>query len=419
MHRLRHFSRPRQPAIRGVRQCRRRRGPIRMDQTGLQGLTIAPVLREFVEQEALPGTGIDAARFWSGYAALLARFTARNTTLLARRDVLQARIDAWHEARRGQPHDAAAYAAFLAEIGYLQPQPQRVAVGTAHVDDEIGRIAGPQLVVPASNARYALNAANARWGSLYDALYGTDAIPETDGAERGSFYNPRRGANVVARAKAMLDEIAPLARGSHADATGYAVKDGALVTGEAVPLADPSLFAGWTGDAGAPAAGAAAPSRAASRDGAGPRASDRPRRSGGPRRHHRGIGTHHHRRSGGQRRDRRCRGQGAGLSQLARPDAGHAVRALREGRPRDGAPAARGSRLRRTRRRHRHAARPQPAAGAQCGAPPDDRRRARCQRARDVRDGAGLRRDRPDRHARSAARRRRDPQQPHRARSIS
>ena len=220
--------------------------------TASQALTIAPVLRDFVEHEALPGTGIDAAAFWDGYACVLARFSARNTALLARRDELQAQIDAWHDARRGQPHDADAYAAMLARIGYLAPPPAAVAVTTANVDDEIARLAGPQLVVPASNARYALNAANARWGSLYDALYGTDAIADSDGAERRAAFNPARAAKVVARGKALLDQIAPLARGRHADAAGYAITGDALATAAGVALADPAALAGWTGDPARP-----------------------------------------------------------------------------------------------------------------------------------------------------------------------
>ncbi len=211
-------------------------------------LTIAPLLQDFIAAEALPGTGISEAAFWDGYGGLLRRFTDRNAGLLARRDELQRQIDAWHEAHRGVP-DAAEYEAFLEAIGYLLPEPSGVTVATEGVDDEIARIAGPQLVVPGSNARYALNAGNARWGSLYDALYGTDAI---DGA-RESGFDPARGAQVVARGKRLLDELAPLVSGSHADATGYAVLDGALRVGH-TGLADPSRFAGYAGDAAAPRA---------------------------------------------------------------------------------------------------------------------------------------------------------------------
>ncbi len=209
-------------------------------------LTIAPPLKEFIATEALPGTGIAEAAFWDGYAGLLDRFTVRNAALLARRDELQRQVDAWHEAHRGVP-DAAEYKAFLEAIGYLLPEPSGVGVATEGVDDEIARVAGPQLVVPGSNARYALNAGNARWGSLYDALYGTDAI---DGA-RGAGFDPARGAKVVARGKRLLDEVAPPLAGSHADATGYAGLDGALRGGHA-GRADPSRFAGYAGDPAAP-----------------------------------------------------------------------------------------------------------------------------------------------------------------------
>ncbi len=221
-------------------------------------LTIAPVLKDFIDTEALPGTEISADTFWRGFAGLLERFTARNAALLTRRDELQQQIDAWHEAHRGTP-DPAAYQAFLSEIGYLLPEATAagVTVGTEGADDEIARIAGPQLVVPASNARYALNAGNARWGSLYDALYGTDAIADADGAERGRGFNPARGAKVVARGKRLLDEAAPLRGGSHADATGYRVAGHALVVslpGGTTQLADPGQFVGYTGAADAPTA---------------------------------------------------------------------------------------------------------------------------------------------------------------------
>jgi len=221
-------------------------------------LTIAPVLKDFIDTEALPGTGISADAFWRGFAGLLERFTARNAALLTRRDELQHQIDAWHEAHRGTP-DPAAYQTFLSEIGYLLPEATAagVTVGTEGADDEIARIAGPQLVVPASNARYALNAGNARWGSLYDALYGTDAIADTDGAERGRGFNPARGAKVVARGKRLLDEVAPLREGSHADGTGYRVANHALVVSRAggtTQLADPSHFVGYADAADAPTA---------------------------------------------------------------------------------------------------------------------------------------------------------------------
>jgi len=225
--------------------------------TQAASLSIATVLYDFVVNEALPGTGLQPAAFWEGFAALLAEFSPRNRELLAKRDSLQAKIDAWHLAHKGQAHAAAAYQAFLREIGYLLPDPETFSVATDHVDDEIALIAGPQLVVPVSNARYALNAANARWGSLYDALYGTDAISEADGATKGPGYNKLRGAKVVAWGRAFLDTNFPLSTGSHADAQGYKVAGGQLVV--ALPGGDTGLqagakFAGYSGDAEHPTA---------------------------------------------------------------------------------------------------------------------------------------------------------------------
>jgi len=221
------------------------------------GLRIAPSLYNFVAEQALPGTGIVSDAFWSGFAAIIRDLAPRNKELLARRDALQAQIDAWHNDHAGAVPDSAAYEAFLREIGYLLPSPAAFAVETSNVDDEIAHIAGPQLVVPVSNARYALNAANARWGSLYDALYGTDAIAETGGTERGRGYNKVRGAQVVARAKQVLDQAAPLADGSYAAATEFAVEDGRLVVriGQGgTGLRRPEQFAGYLGDAAAPTA---------------------------------------------------------------------------------------------------------------------------------------------------------------------
>ncbi len=220
------------------------------------GLHVAPELLAFVA-EAADGTGVAPGAFWSGFAALVRDLAPRNAALLARRDELQAQIDAWHTSQGAGPYDAAAYTDFLRGIGYLLPEPEPFEVGTMGVDAEIATIAGPQLVVPVTNARYALNAANARWGSLYDALYGTDALPETDGATRGGGFNPVRGAAVVKRAKRVLDETAPLAAGSHADAAGYAIQGGALAVtlpGGFTGLRDPAKLVGYRGDAAAPTA---------------------------------------------------------------------------------------------------------------------------------------------------------------------
>lgn len=222
------------------------------------GLEVAPVLHDFIEREVLPGTGISSEAFWTGLASLIRDFAPRNHDLLAVRDDLQRRINAYHTARAGQPVDGAGYEAFLREIGYIRPEPDPFAVSTNTIDDEIARIAGPQLVVPTSNARYALNAANARWGSLYDALYGTDAIPEEGGAARTGGYNKLRGQRVVARAREFLDQAAPLAAGKHADAVSYVVEGGSLKIGlqggGETALANPAQFAGYRGEASRPSA---------------------------------------------------------------------------------------------------------------------------------------------------------------------
>ncbi len=217
-------------------------------------LEIAPVLHDFIEREALPGTGVAAKAFWDGLEQILTDLAPKNRALLERRDALQAMIDAWHSERRGRIFDAAQYKAFLTEIGYLAPVGLDFTIDTANVDDEIARLAGPQLVVPVTNARYALNAANARWGSLYDALYGTDAIPGRESAGPG--YDPARGAQVIAWARRFLDDSAPLAEGSHADATAYSVEGGRLVVarkdGKTTALANPAAFAGFAGEAATP-----------------------------------------------------------------------------------------------------------------------------------------------------------------------
>jgi malate synthase len=222
-----------------------------MDRVDVDGLKVAKPLHDFIQNEALPGTGVDAAAFWRGFAAIVHEMAPRNRALLAQRDALQTRIDAWHEHTKG-PVDVAAYRGFLNEIGYLQPDPAPFTITTENVDPEIAKVAGPQLVVPITNARYALNAANARWGSLYDALYGTDAIAGADGAERGQGLNPVRAQRVVAYAKEWLDQVAPLSGGSHAEATGYAVEGGALVATGIGPLQETAAFAGFRGPAEAP-----------------------------------------------------------------------------------------------------------------------------------------------------------------------
>ena len=219
------------------------------------GLRVAKVLDDLVVERMLPGTGIEADAFWSGFEAMVDDLAPRNRALLARRDELQERIDAWHLESRGRAHDAAAYKAFLTEIGYLVPEGGDFEIATANVDPEIARIAGPQLVVPVMNARYALNAANARWGSLYDAFYGTDIIPETPGREKGSSYNPARGELVVEETAKVLDALVPLAGASHRDVTAYRVERvdagfslaASLANGEATGLADGGQFIGFVG----------------------------------------------------------------------------------------------------------------------------------------------------------------------------
>jgi malate synthase len=226
------------------------------DTVNLGRLAIDAGLKAFVDNEALPGTGLDAARFWSGFEAIAAEFTPRNRALLDQRDELQAAIDAWWREHKGQAFDVHSHTAFLRRIGYLVAEPAGVRIDTANVDAEIAQVAGAQLVVPVDNARYALNAANARWVSLYDALYGTDAIAPVDPKIKG--YDAARGAGVIAYGRKLLDEVAPLDQGSHADAAGYAITGGKLQvklkSGATAQLTHPSRFAGWQGSPDAPSA---------------------------------------------------------------------------------------------------------------------------------------------------------------------
>ncbi len=220
------------------------------------GLRVAKVLDDLVAERMLPDTGIELDAFWNGFESIVDDLTPKNRALLQTRDALQEKIDAWHLARKGQMHDPAAYKAFLSEIGYIVPEGGDFEIETANVDPEIASVAGPQLVVPVMNARYALNAANARWGSLYDAFYGTDIIDETPGREKGNSYNPARGELVVERTARVLDDIVPLAQGSHADVSSYfvdALNGGfalgvTLSSGARTGLSDPSQFAGFVGE---------------------------------------------------------------------------------------------------------------------------------------------------------------------------
>jgi malate synthase len=225
------------------------------DRVSVGNLRVAQALYDFINTEALPGTDIDPDSFWAGVDKVVTDLQPQNQDLLTRRDQLQAQIDKWHRAHVIEPLDPEAYREFLTEIGYLQPEPADFTISTAGVDDEITTTAGPQLVVPVLNARFALNAANARWGSLYDALYGTDVIPESDGAEKGTSYNRVRGDKVIAYARKFLDQAVPLSSGSWSDATGLSVEDGQLqvaTASGAVGLASPEKFIGYTGELGSP-----------------------------------------------------------------------------------------------------------------------------------------------------------------------
>ncbi|MBT9506401.1 malate synthase G [Rhodoferax sp.] len=227
-------------------------------------LQVASALHQFIETRVLPGTGLSPAKFWKGFDAIVADLAPKNIALLAERDRLQTEMDTWHKANPGpitagdpsKPSDMSNYRAFLEKIGYLVPAPKKVRITTAKVDAELAVQAGPQLVVPVLNARYALNAANARWGSLYDALYGTDVISEANGCEKGKGYNPKRGAKVIEYARYVLDRTAPLRKGSHIDSTGYRIKDGKLVVklkdGGTTSLLNAAQLVGFQGEAKAP-----------------------------------------------------------------------------------------------------------------------------------------------------------------------
>ncbi|MEG1201201.1 MAG: malate synthase G, partial [Comamonas sp.] len=226
------------------------------DRTPIYGLQVATELYNFVNAQVLPGTGVDQEAFWKGFDSIVADLAPKNAALLAERDRLQTELDTWHKANPGPVTDMVAYRTFLTTIGYLTPSPKDAKATTENVDAELAVQAGPQLVVPILNARYALNAANARWGSLYDALYGTDVISEEGGAEKGKGYNPVRGAKVIEFARNFLDQAAPLATGSHKDSAGYAVEGGKLVVslkdGSKTGLKDEAKFIGYQGDAAAP-----------------------------------------------------------------------------------------------------------------------------------------------------------------------
>ncbi|WP_341685314.1 malate synthase G [Limnohabitans sp.] len=230
------------------------------ERTSTHNLKVATSLYNFIEQQVLPAVGVKSDKFWKGFSDIVTDLAPKNIALLAERDRIQAEMDKWHTANPGPVAEGKAmkaYRKFLSQIGYLVPEPKNAKATTANVDAELAKLAGPQLVVPILNARYALNAANARWGSLYDALYGTDAISEADGCEKGKGYNPKRGAKVIDYCRHVLDRCAPLKTGSHVGSKGYAVKAGKLVVtlanGKSSTLADAKQFVGYTGSASAPA----------------------------------------------------------------------------------------------------------------------------------------------------------------------
>ncbi len=230
----------------------------RIEESGLQ---IAKELWQLINEKILPGTGVEQKAFWNSFASLLNDLTPKNKALLAKRDELQNQIDAWHKAQNASAnpsHDATAYKAFLTKIGYLLPEGAAFKITTQNVDAEIAYQAGPQLVVPVKNARFALNAVNARWGSLYDALYGTDAIAKSDGAEITATYNPIRGQKVIEFARLHLDLVAPLATGSHKESVAYTVLNGALLValadGSSTKLLQPEKFVGFNGEPMSPSA---------------------------------------------------------------------------------------------------------------------------------------------------------------------
>jgi len=227
-----------------------------MSRIVMSGLQVDAALANLVNDEILPGTGVSTEHFWQSFSDIIADLAPENARLLAHREALQAQIDDWHEAHRESGYSLEAYREFLLAIGYLQAQPESFVINTSNIDEEIATQAGPQLVVPVKNARFALNAANARWGSLYDALYGTNAIPETDGCERSGPYNPARGDRVIAFAKSLLDEVAPLKEGSHSEVAAYGIADGALqatlINNSNTGLIDCAQFVGYQGAPEAP-----------------------------------------------------------------------------------------------------------------------------------------------------------------------